>query len=138
MATTHYIRFSIVALTVAVFTAHGYQEGQPLRFGISGMVESNDNRDATESDKNSTLDIFLRPYIAYHVDAEATRIHLRYQPGLRYRTEPGDNQDEVDLQHAATLQIQHAFSLRSRGRLSNTFTKIDDPKIEGGPTAVIS
>jgi hypothetical protein len=133
MSKIRFVRFSIAILASSVLCVHANQEGNPLRFGISGSVESTDNRDATESSKQSNVDFFLRPYIAYHLEGEVTRIDFRYQPGLRYRTEPGDDQNEVDLQHMLRLHLQQGFSERTRGYFQNTFLQIDDPRIsEGG------
>ncbi len=133
MNKTRLMQFTIVALVMCVTVSYAKQEGQPLRFGVSASVEATDNRDATESNKESNVDVFLRPYVAFHIDREVTSLHFRYEPGLRYRTEPGDDQNEFDLHHRLTLSLRQALNPRARVRASNTFLKIDDPQIaEGG------
>jgi len=123
---------SLLTLVMVGLNAHSFQEGQPLRFGVSASIEATDNRDASESDKESNIDLFLRPYVAYHLDGAVTSLQLRYEPGLRYRTDPGDRQNDVDLHHELLLHVRHAFTARSRMRVRNEFRKIEDPRIEEG------
>ncbi len=136
MSGKHILQSSLIALVAFVSCSYGSQEGRPLRFGLSASVEANDNRDATERDKESNIDFFLRPYISYHLDGLTTRLRLRYEPAFRYRTEPGDDQDEIDLQHRIDIRARHELSERARVRLNNTFVKIDDPQIEEGGAIV--
>ena len=103
-----------------------------LRFGVNVSVEYTDNRDSVPSDKDGNMDIFVRPYVAYHLDGVSTRLHLRYQPGLRYRSDPGDNQNDFDLNHRLTLGVTRTVTPRARVRLNNTFVKVEDPPIEEG------
>ncbi len=132
MSKARILQSTCMAAIVLSSVAFGYQEGQPLRFGVSASVEATDNRDAVERDKESNVDIFVRPYVAYHLDGESTLLHLRYQPSIRYRMEPGDDQNEIDLHHRLTLRARHAFTQRARARLTNTFLLIEDPQIEEG------
>jgi len=133
MSRARLIQSTLIALTAFVLAAHANQEGQPLRYGVSASIEATDNRDAVKSNKESNVDLFLRPYAEWRMDTGVTRLNLRYQPGLRYRSEPGDDQNEFDLHHRLALTLHQDLSERARVRASNTFLKIDDPQIaEGG------
>jgi len=124
---------SVVVLAAGLLAAQGAQEGQALRFGVSSSVEATDNRDASETDKQSNVDVFVRPYVAFHTDTGAFRLNALYEPGLRYRSEPGDDQNETDLQHRFSLSLRQALSERTVIRLSDVLLQIEDPQIsEGG------
>jgi hypothetical protein len=130
--------YRLLAYMVAMFlTFNMYSlaqpEGQPVRLGVSASVEATDNRDAAVSQKTSNMDVFLRPYVEFRMNTGMTQLHLLYEPGLRYRTEPGDSQNDVELHHRLDLALFHGISERSRVRFNNTFLKIEDPRIaEGG------
>ncbi len=125
---------SIVAstlLSLAVFQgAMAQQEGQPVRLSVSVVALVNDNRDAAPYDKKDTVDIFLRPRAELRLTGATTVFDAHYEPGLRYRSEPGDNQDEIDLQHSFGMGARHQVSERLRLRAQDRLMILDDPKIE--------
>jgi hypothetical protein len=108
------------------------EAGSPVRYGTILSVESTDNRDATETDEQSNVDVFLSPYVEVVTDSGMTSWDFRYEPSLRYRSEPGDNQNDTELHHYLTLKLRHELGARSRVRLSNNFMQIEDPQIEEG------
>ncbi len=107
-------------------------EGRTILYTVNASVEATDNRDATEQDKNSNVDVFLRPRIEFRLDSGMTFFSALYEPSLRYRMDAGDDQNEIDLLHRFELALRHALTDRARVRLSNTFLKIEDPRIEEG------
>jgi len=127
---------TLIALVAFATQSYGYMEGRPVRFGFSFDIHATDNRDAVDTGETSNVDLFLRPYIGYHLDTEATRLRLRYEPSLRYREDPGDDQNEFDLHHRLNVEVRQQFTERARARLSNTFFKFDDPEIEEGGAIV--
>lgn len=104
--------------------------GQPVRFSVGVVVESNDNRDATEVNKQDNVDIFLRPRLDLYLGDVSSLFDFYYAPALRYRTEPGENQDETDFQHHLGVNVRRAISDRLRLRVSDRLTVTDDPQIE--------
>ena len=107
-------------------------EGQPVLFSVNAAVEATDNRDATAQDKQSNVDVFLRPRIELRLDTGMTFVSALYEPSLRYRTEAGDDQNDFDVLHRLELALRHSLTERARVRVSNTFLKIEDPRIEEG------
>ncbi len=104
--------------------------GQPVRLSVGVEAVGTDNRDSSATDKQDNVDIYLRPRIEIISGTGNSVVDLYYEPGLRYRTEPGDEQDETDLQHALGANLRHAFSERFRLRLSDHLSVTDDPAIE--------
>ncbi len=133
------IKVSAMSLLVvsAVFAQAG-ATGQPVRFSVGVVAESSDNRDATELNKQDNVDIFLRPRVDIHLGDAASLFDFYYAPALRYRTEPGDNQDETDFQHHLGLSLRRGLSERLRLRLSDQLSITDDPKIEENGSVVRS
>lgn len=110
--------------------------GQPVRFSVGVAAESTDNRDATEENEQDNVDYFLRPRIDLYLGDASSLFDFYYAPALRYRTEPGDNEDETDLQHHLGLNLRHGLSERLRLRLSDRLSITDDPQIEENGSVV--
>jgi hypothetical protein len=117
-------------LVVGGVFAQGEDAGQPVRLSVSVTAESSDNRDATEDNKQSNVDTFLRPRIDVLLGDSNSMLDLYYAPALRYRSDPGENQDETDFQHRFGLNIRHSLSQRLRVRLSDQLLSTDDPQVE--------
>lgn len=108
--------------------ANDHREGQPLRFSVGFSAEATDNRDAREDDKQSNIDLYLRPRVEFFSGTQTTVLDLFYEPALRYRTEPGD-EDDTELHHLFGANVSHSVSERLRLRLRNRLTVTDDPAI---------
>lgn len=111
-------------------------DGQPVRISIGFAAESSDNRDATEDDKQDNVDLFLRPRAEIYMGDPSSLLDAFYAPALRYRTEPGDNQDETDLQHQLGVNLRRGLSERLRLRVSERLSMADDPAIEENGSVV--
>lgn len=127
-----FVVWIIACMFVGMVSQAARQDGNPVRYGVELSIESTDNRDATETDEQGNQDIFLSPYVEIVADSGVTIWDVRYVPSLRYRSDPGDNQNDTELHHLLTLKLHHVFSARSRARFSNRFQQIEDPQIEEG------
>ncbi len=117
--------------------AQGSDAGQPLRISIGVAAESTDNRDASEENKQDNVDIYLRPRAEIYLgDPGSSFLDAYYTPALRYRTEPGENQDETDFQHQLGANMRRLLSERLRLRLSDGLAITDDPAIEKNGSVV--
>jgi len=127
---------AVTLLVVGGVFAQGNKDGQPMRFSIGVSAESSDNRDAAAENKQENVDIFLRPRLDLYLGNANSLVDLYYAPALRYRTEPGDNQDETDFQHHAGINLRRALSERLRVRISDVLAITDDPAIEENGSVV--
>ncbi len=109
--------------------AQQVQEGRPLKLSVNVLATATDNRDATATDKTDNIDIYLRPRASYNVGTEAMLLDFFYEPGLRYRSEPGDDEDQTDFQHLLGINLRYSASERLRLRFSNRLSVSDDPAI---------
>lgn len=116
--------------------AQGGDEGQPVRISIGVAAEGTDNRDAQENDKQDNVDIFLRPRAEVYLGSSSSLLDAYYMPALRYRTEPGDNQDETDFQHHLGVNLRRGLSERLRLRVGDRLAITDDPAIEENGSVV--
>ncbi len=120
---------AVCASMVCRASAQQPGEGRPLQLSVGVMAVATDNRDASAGDKQENVDVFLRPRLALYAGTEALLMDLYYEPALRYRSEPGDDQDETDLQHLFGVNLHYALSERLRLRASDQFSATDDPAI---------
>jgi hypothetical protein len=131
----------ITASTLTLFIAGGVlaqadAPGKPIRFSVGVVAESSDNRDATEFDKQDNVDYFLRPRLDLYLGDPNSLLDFYYAPALRYRTEPGDMQDETDFQHHLGVDLRRGVSERLRLRLNDYLSVTDDPQIEENGSVV--
>ncbi len=119
-------------LASALLATAAEQTGQALRFSVSASVEASDNRDAAETDEVSNEDFYLRPRIELGMGSDTSFLSGYYEPSFRYRTEPGDDQNEFEVLHRLELAMRHAFSERARLRITEHFRKIEDPQVQEG------
>lgn len=126
----------VVAGTVCLWMASGAAgqqagtAGQPVRVSVAVAAESTDNRDSTENDKQANVDVFLRPRLTLFMGDYNSFLDLYYTPILRYRTEPGENQDETTFHHALGINVNHGLSERVRMRANERLSISDDPAID--------
>ncbi len=111
-------------------------DGQPVRISIGVAAESTDNRDSREDDKQDNVDIFLRPRAEIYLGDPSSQLDAYYMPALRYRAEPGDNQDETDFQHHLGVNLRRGLSERLRVRASDSLAISDEPAIEENGSVV--
>lgn len=107
----------------------------PVQLGIEASVNYTDNRDCTR-EKESNVDLLLGPRIDGLFDYQRTLIDLFYVPSVRYRTNPGDDQNESELYHDLGLNANASVSPRFEAWLNEKFNRTDDPAIsqEGSVT----
>ncbi len=131
----------VTASVVSLFFVGGVfaqtdERGQPVRFSVGVVAEIDDNRDATADNKQDNVDLFLRPRLDLYFGDASSLFDFYYAPALRYRTEPGENQDETDFQHHLGVEMRHALSGRLRLRVSDRLSVTDDPQIEENGSVV--
>jgi hypothetical protein len=118
---------------------HAQEPGQavnPVRFSVSALARATDNRDAVGEDETDNVDYYVRPKLELVYETEASRLDVHYIPAYRFRTEPGDNQDESTWEHDFGLAASRAVSTRLRLRLNAAVIVQDDPEIEEGGITV--
>jgi opacity protein-like surface antigen len=127
---------AIYLLVVVSFMCGAYLQaeelGQPVRFSIGVSGRMTDNRDAVEDNKQDNVDLFVRPRIDVVYEGGNAKVDLFYIPSYRYRTEPGDNQDDSTWQHEFGVLARREVSKRTRLRVNDSLLVTDDPKIEEG------
>ncbi len=112
---------------------HAQESGQavnPVRFSVSAQARATDNRDAVAEDETDNVDYYVRPKLELVYETEASRLDVHYIPAFRFRTEPGDAQDESTWQHDFGLSATRSVSSRLRLRLDGVVIVQDDPEIE--------
>ena len=136
MTTT--IRTLMVGVGISVaFQAslHAQESGKavnPVRFSVSSLAKATDNRDAVAEDETDNVDYYVRPKLELVYETEVSRLDVHYIPAFRFRTEPGDNDDESTWEHDFGLAASRAVSDRLRLRLNAVVIVQDDPEIEEG------
>jgi hypothetical protein len=109
---------------------------QPVRFSIGVAAHATDNRDASDGNEQDNVDVYVRPKLTIVHESEATSLQFYYMPSYRFRTEPGDTEDESSWQHDLDLRSSFSVSERVRLRVYEMFRVQDDPAIEDGGTRV--
>lgn len=127
VATAGLLCVSMVSSVIAQQTGNA---GQPVHLSVGVAAVATDNRDAQATDKQDNVDIYLRPRLDVAIGSETSMLDLFYEPALRYRTEPGDSQNETDLQHQFGAKMSRSVSERLRVRLADHLAITDDPAIE--------
>lgn len=130
----HVTVMGLMAGMMVSVTAQAQQEaeeqGQPVRFSISTIGSMTDNRDSTDVNEQDNTDIYVRPRIDVVHEGAGSQLDFYYEPAYRYRSDPGDTQDESTLQHDAGVKALRSLSPRTRVRLFDHFVISDDPAIE--------
>jgi hypothetical protein len=132
------IRKLMVGVGISVLfqaSLHAQESGQavdPVRLTVSTLAQASDNRDAVTEDETDNVDYYVRPKLELVYETESSRLDVHYIPSFRFRTEPGDNQDESTWQHDFGLTASRTVSSRLRLRLNSAVIVHDDPEIEEG------
>lgn len=124
----------VLLLTCGMVLAQ--EAGQSIVYSVGTSVEMTDNRDASENDEVDNIDVFLKPSIEFNADGRVSTFSFEYVPSLRYRTDPGDNQDETDILHDLELKWRYQLSRRARLRFSDRFRIEENPQVEEGGAIV--
>jgi hypothetical protein len=106
--------------------------GQPVRFSVGVTGKMTDNRDSVENNEQDNFDVYVRPRLDIVYEGENSRLDLFYVPAYRYRSEPGDTEDESTWHHEVGINAKRDVSQRARVRLSDSLLVTDDPRIEEG------
>jgi hypothetical protein len=125
-----------VGICIAFQTSlHAQESGRavkPIRFSVRALAQATDNRDAVEDDETDNVDYYLVPKLQLVYQTQSSRLDVHYMPAFRFRTEPGDDQDESTWQHDFGLSASRAVSSRLRLRLDGVVIVQDDPDVEEG------
>ena len=126
----------MVALTVCVGPlAAEESQGDRVRFSVNARTDYTDNRDAWESTEDSNADFYLRPRVDVLFETESTLFDIYYAPALRYRTNPSENQNDLEVQQDLGLTVKYRPTRRLSLHLNEKFDLTDDPSVtEGGST----
>lgn len=112
------------------------ETGRPVVFSAEVRVESTDNRDSREANKESNVDVYLSPRIDVVNHGTRLWLDLYYMPHFRYRSSAGDTQNDNELQHDLGLMLKYGVSDRLRLKASERFDMTDDPAVENGGVRV--
>ncbi len=124
----------VLAVSAGQLTAEESQ-GDRVRLSINARADFTDNRDAWEADEESNTDVYIRPRVDVLFESESTLFDLFYAPALRYRTNPSDIQNDMEVQHDLGATIKHRPSRRTALRLEEKLDITDDSEVtEGGRT----
>ena len=108
----------------------------PFRFSLGLAAEMTDNRDSSE-DKVSNTDYFISPELLFKSKpGEASMMIFKYNPILRYRSEPSLIQNESELYHYAKLDLRKKTSEIQETRLIDQFNYTDDPAVTQNGTTL--
>jgi hypothetical protein len=130
---------SVVLMTSAASWAGAAQiEDTPdtLVFSVNGGARYEDNRDATESNKEAMTTLSFTPGVRLNVDDPITRAFLSYRPTLLWRDNPRYDQNDTELYHAAEANVRHKASSRLLLGALDKFEMTDDPNVTQGGTKV--
>jgi hypothetical protein len=124
-------------VVLAMFACHLTAEesqGDRFRFSVNTRADYTDNRDTWEADEDSNVDLTISPRADMLFESESSLFDLFYAPRFRYRTNPSDLQNDVELQHDFGVTAKHRPSRRTALRFRDSFVLTDDPSIseDGG------
>ena len=116
-------------LTHAVLAEDGWR---PWAFSLRVAEAYDDNRDGTETGKESLLETRVEPRIDIRAVWDQTEADLYYSPSLRARDNPRANQNSADIYHHLGFNIQRRISRRLRVGIKDAFSFTDDPAVMVG------
>jgi hypothetical protein len=131
------IRMTVLGVVLCgMFQAvvHAEESANPVRFSLGFVAHATDNRDSAAVNEQDNVDLYLRPKLELIFESERSLLSFYYVPAYRFRSEPGDNQDESSLQHDLKLEFARDITERIRFRVYEQFRVQDDPQIEEGST----
>ncbi len=126
-----------VLFAAAAWSLEAAEGAKPWGLSLSAGAQFDDNRDGTETDKESNLDLILSPRAEWRYALERTLFDLFYAPTFKWRSNPreiadGDPQNDTELYHAVGAAFDHRLADRAWIKLGNTWAKTDDPEITAG------
>lgn len=101
----------------------------PLKISAELRGSYTDNRDSTP-DKESTFDLSVTPRLAFWFSDERWTVELAYAPGLRYRSDPSDVQNEINVFHSVLGNVDLVATPEIRFRVREAFEYTDDPAVD--------
>lgn len=113
-----------------------------VAFSVEASANYDDNRDATSSNKESIVSVYVRPRVDFNFRAaERTEVQAHYAPAYVWRDNPREKdepnpQNDSELYHQFGLRGEHQFSPRVRLGASEEFEMTDDPDITSGGATV--
>jgi hypothetical protein len=130
----------LIVTVVGVLNAVAANDNRLWGASVSLINEYTDNRDGTDTNKESNLDVSVKPRVDLKYKDERTSVDFYYAPSLLWRSNPretseGDPQNETEIYHALGLDLSQQFSRINLG-LKDYFATTDDPEISEGGSAV--
>jgi hypothetical protein len=108
----------------------------PLRVSVESTLAYTDNRDSSETNTESTLDLFVKPRISMGIDARQTVVDFHVTPGIRYRTNPSPTDNEFQWLLDAGVDLQQNFTPNLKMRVKEQLDYTDDPSVQDGGKVV--
>ncbi len=122
-----------VAIAVAFLSilGRGYcVEGwRPWTFSVEGYGIFDDNRDGTDSDKESQFQFRVSPRGDLKGSVDRTDFDVFYTPTISYRSNPRIDQNQSDLYHDLGIDVHHRYSERLRFDFREFFHSTDVPSV---------
>ena len=126
---------SLAAIGVATLNAQSVGEpsvSKPWSVSakLRGFYDDNYNTAPTSGgvyEKRDSFGISVAPSIGANLMRDQTTLNFRYDFDLRWFEDRRDN--EIDMYHAATLDLAHTFSERYRVELHDSFVYADEPAV---------
>ena len=128
----HCYGLAVFMLATSFVFAQEEAKRDPVNFSVGVRVEGTDNRDSSELREEDNFDIFVYPQIALFFTSDRATLDVFYRPSFRYRSDPSPLQNEDEIFHAFTVQVDHDATPNTKLRLDNVFTYTDDPSISEG------
>lgn len=126
----------VVGVLVAQLSAMAADEQNPWKLSLTIKGANSDNRDATKSDKENNFDTIVEPRVEASLDMGNTKLDFYYAPYLIWRSNPRDDQNDVELYHGLSVGVDHKVSARVALLARELFEYTDDPKVTEGGTTV--
>ncbi|OGV65530.1 MAG: hypothetical protein A2498_08405 [Lentisphaerae bacterium RIFOXYC12_FULL_60_16] len=129
------VRVAIVLAWFVVFADHVVAQAdmtRPVVFSVDLAAEYTDNRDSTSDDiKDDNTDLWIKPRVdMFFKGAGDSEFIFSYGPRYRYRSNPGDLQNDTDWQHELTLDANYSPTRDVGLRLTEAFYMTDDPSVQ--------
>lgn len=101
----------------------------PFDLSLKLEAATTDNRDSLPNEESNT-DFLVSPRIAAIFEMDRSYLDFYYEPTLRYRTDPRENQNDEEFLHDLGIHLEHSVTPRLTLRVTEDYTYTDDPSVE--------
>ncbi len=122
---------------VSSVSAQVVPDANNFTISVDAGAEYSDNRDASETDKESNFDLYVRPTIGLMLQPQGgLMIDFYYAPYLRYRTNPSIIQNDSDLFHDLGVVLNYELLDKLDLLVDEHFNYTDDPAVSKTGTII--